>query len=140
MIPRLFPVLFLVGCAASRTPAPVAGGVVGDEPAVEADSAGCARQANVNVLVDNQSSMDVQITFGPYTAARIAQGFTQTSYSVPRYYLQGPIQVRIARGGLEVSDPPPIPTEFVVCNDATLVIGPRPAYSFFYGDRIVTRS
>ena len=140
MMRRLLCLLVIVGCAASRAPAPAAQAPTGDERAVEEGSTGCVRQANVAVVVDNQSSLDVQITFGPYTAARISQGFAQTTYSVPRYYLQSDIRVRIARGGLEVSDPPPIPTEFVVCNDATLVIGPRPAYSFFYGDRIVTRS
>jgi hypothetical protein len=90
----------------------------------------------VTVHVDNQSSMDVQISFGAYTPGRAAPGLTRTSYQVGRTYLQSDIRLRIARGGLEVGTPPPIPTEFVVCNDATLIIGPRPRFSFFYGDLV----
>lgn len=140
MMPRLLGLLLLCGCAANRPPAPATEQPTGDEEAVDEAGAGCVRRANVAVFVDNQSSLDVEITFGSYKAARPAHGFSQTTFSVPRYYLQDYILVRIARGGLEVSDPPPVRTEFVVCNDATLVIGPRPAYTFFYGDRIVTRS
>jgi hypothetical protein len=88
--------------------------------------------------VDNQSSFDVQIVFGSYAPARAAPGFSRTTYDVVRTYLQSSIVLRIARGGVAVERPTVIPTEFVVCNDATLIIGARPSTSFFYGDLVRT--
>lgn len=87
----------------------------------------------VTVHVHNTSSMDMGIRFGPYAPSRVAQGFGWTTYGVPRHYLKPDIRLRIARGGLQVDVPPPVATEPVTCNDATLIIGPRPRYSYFYG-------
>lgn len=140
MSPQLLFLVLLVGCAAGRTPAPAVETAVDDEPAVDEPDAVCRRVGDVTVHVDNRSSFSVQISFGSYTPARAALGFSQTKYSVPRYYLEGSIKLRIVGGGLELSTPPPVPTEPVACNDATLIIGPRPRYSFFYGDLLPTRS
>jgi hypothetical protein len=92
----------------------------------------------VTVHVQNRSSMDVEISFGSYTAARAALGLTQTTYSVPRTHLDGVIRLRIVRGGLQTGAPPRVPTEAVDCNDATLIIGAQPQYSFFYGEELRT--
>jgi hypothetical protein len=79
--------------------------------------------------------MDVQISFGPYTPARAADGFSRTTFQVPRPYVENyDIGLTILRGGLQIGGPATIPTEYVICNDATLIIGPRPRYSFFHGD------
>lgn len=61
-------------------------------------------------------------------------GFSRTEYEVARSNLQGTIRLRILRGGVQQGAAPRIPTEPVVCNDATLIIGAQPQYSFFYGD------
>ena len=91
----------------------------------------------VTVLVDNRSSFDVWIAFGPWRPARAATGFARTTYAVSRSYLENyDIVVGIERGGLAVRPPAQVQTEWVICNDATLVIGSRPEYSFFYGDRL----
>lgn len=109
---------------------------MGGERASEESDGVCERTATVTVHVHNQSSADVRISFGHYTPARAAPGFSRTTYNIARAYLDDDIRLRIERGGLEVRTPAPVPTEFVVCNDATLVIGPRPEYSFFYGDKL----
>ena len=70
------------------------------------------------------------------TPARLALGFTRTIYQVPRAPLQGAAGIDIEHGGLQIGTPPPVPTEPVVCNVATLVIGARPRYSVFYGDAL----
>ena len=137
---RLLGLLLLLGCAAGRAPAPAVETPSDDETAVDEPGAGCVRQANVTVHVDNRSSMNVQIAFGQYTPARAALGLSQTTYSVTRADLEGTIRLKIVGGGLALGTPPPIATEPVMCNDATLIIGPRPRYSFFYGDLVVTRS
>lgn len=134
MIPRILGLLLVLGCASRPDSAPVPeDAAVGDRAAAARDGV-CERQAAVTVHVDNKSSMDVEISFGPYTPRRAAPGLSRTTYQVARTYLQSDIRLRIARGGLEVGTPPTVPTEDVVCNDATLIIGPRPRYSFFYGD------
>ena len=74
--------------------------------------------------------------FGPYAPARIAEAFERTYYNVARPHLDYPVEIAIARGGLQVGPPAQIQTEPVVCNIATLVIGSQPRYSVFYGDVI----
>lgn len=136
MIPRLLVLILVLGCAGSGIPRPA--------PTASNDTAGvgdgqdavCDRQAEVTVHVDNRSSMSVQLSFGAFTPARAALGFARTTYSVPRYYLEHDIRLRIVGGGLALGMSPPVSTEPVDCNDATLIIGPRPRYSFFYGDLI----
>lgn len=137
---RLLGLLLLLGCTAGRAPAPAVEPPTDDETAVDEPDTWCVRQANVTVHVDNRSSMNVQIAFGQYTPARAALGLSQTTYSVSRADLEAPIRLRIVGGGLALGTPPPVATEPVLCNDATLIIGPRPRYSFFYGDLVVTRS
>jgi len=101
----------------------------------------CQLSATVTVHVQNRGSADVQISFGGYTAARAAPGFSRSTYDVARTYLQNTtIRLRILRGGLQQGGPAEVPTEHVACNDATLVIGAQPRYSFFYGGAVVTRS
>jgi predicted alpha/beta superfamily hydrolase len=96
----------------------------------------CERRATVTVHVDNTSSTDVDITFGSYRPARAAPGLSRTTYNVSRTNLRGSIRLRIARGGLQIGTPPPVPTEDVDCNDATLIIGPDLRSSFFYGSQL----
>jgi len=134
MTSRYLICVLLVGCTAGpkSAPPPDAGGET--EHTQEDVSGRCIREATVTVHVENGSGSDVAIAFGAYAPTRAAPAMSRTTYRVPRYYLQGYITLRIERGGLEVSPAPPVATEFVVCNDATLVIGPRPRYSFFYGD------
>lgn len=129
----------LVACASGRDPAPTPGsggeeGVSGDDRVSGGDGT-CARRGMVTVHVDNRSSFDVWIAFGPWTPARAATGFARTTYAVSRALLETyDIVVGIERGGLAVRPPARVQTEWVICNDATLVIGSRPEYSFFYGD------
>ncbi len=130
--------LVILGCATAHDPA--------DDGSVSAEESGdaelvvedltCRRLATVAVVVNNQSSMDLQIRFGSYPAARPAPGFTKTIYHVPRVHLEYEVRLEILRGGLQVGPDQLIPTEPVFCNDATLVIGSRPQYSIFYGDKL----
>ena len=132
--PSLLGLLLVLACATNRgsAPDPAPDGA----PVVDAQG-GCARRATVDVHVDNRGSTDIEIAFGSYAPARAAPGLSRTTYRVPRAHLRQTIQLRIARGGLGVGRPARVPTENVVCNDATLIIGPEPRYSFFYGDLIV---
>jgi hypothetical protein len=98
----------------------------------------CEREATVTVRVDNKSSFDIRIAFGSYRPARLAEGFSRTNYQVARYLLRSDLRLEIIRGGLQIGPPAVIPTEPVFCNDATLVIGSRPEYSFYYGADWVT--
>lgn len=135
----LLALLFALGCATSQVSVPGP-----DAPADEAAAAGidsvdegavrCTWEAMVTVLVVNKSTMDVQITFGAYSPVRAAQGLSRSTYRVTRDDLRSDIRLRILRGGLQTSAAPPIPTEHVVCNDALLIIGSKPRFSFFYGD------
>lgn len=134
MTPRLLILLLLPGCAAGGAPSSAPEAAADSGEVEEYVRPACQRDATVTVHVENSSGFDVAIAFGTYKPVRIAPSMSRTTYRIPRYYLQDYIRVRIARGGLEVSPPPPVATEFVVCNDATLIIGPRPSYSFFYGD------
>jgi hypothetical protein len=135
MPPRLLGLALVFGCASGQHPAPEPrDSTAAESLAVELDEA-CRPEATVIVHVENQSSTDMEITFGPYTAARATEGFSQATYRVPRTYLRQDILLRV-RGGLQVNPPSRIPTEHVVCNDATLIIGPRPSNSFFYGDLV----
>ena len=128
----------LVGCATTHDPA--------DDGSVSAEESGdaevvvedlmCRRLATVAVVVNNQSSMDLRVRFGSYPAGRPAPGFTKTIYHVPRVHLEYEVRLEILRGGLQVGPDQRIPTEPVFCNDATLVIGSRPQYSIFYGDKL----
>jgi len=132
MTRRLLGLLLLLGCATRRAESPT--------PADSLDAAAaagvCLRQAAVTVHVVNQGSADVQIAFGPYAPARAAHGFSTTTYKVSRSYLNYAIELRILRGGVQLGGPARISTEPVVCNDATLIIGPEPRISFFHGDLI----
>lgn len=68
-------------------------------------------------------------------------GFARTTCDVPRIHPQNTtIRLRILRGGLQLGGPAEIPTALVLCNDATLIIGAEPRYSFFYGGMVTTRS
>lgn len=126
--------LLVVGCASGRDPAASDIDAEIDRAAGQEDRT-CRRRSTVTVHVDNRSSLDMQLAFGPYSPARAALGFSRTTYTIPRSYVEdNDIVVRIARGGLAVEGPAEVLTEFVVCNDATLLIGSRPAYSFFHGD------
>jgi hypothetical protein len=134
MMPRLVGLMLVVGCAAGRGGAPAPDAATADSAAAMAGV--CDRQATVTVHVHNQSSFDIDLTFGTYAPAREAPGFSSTTYEVPRTYLNQPIRLRIARGGVATERPTLVPTEFVVCNDATLIIGARPSTSFFHGDLV----
>ena len=130
----------VLGCASSPDPEdqfsdPTDAGVTFAETRDYPDGV-CRLKATVDVRVDNRSSTDVRIWFGSYSAARLALGFTRTIYQVPRVHLQGDVRIDIEHGGLQIGTPPPVPTEPVVCNVATLVIGARPRYSVFYGDAL----
>jgi len=133
---RLLGLMLLVGCLGGRArePAPAAAG--DSARATEEAPEVCQRVADVTVYVDNRSSFSIQISFGSYTPAREVLGLTRTTYRVPRYYLEGDIRLKIVGGGIELGAAPLIPTEPVACNDATLIIGPRPRYSFFYGELV----
>jgi len=131
---RLLGLAILFGCARGPGSIPAPAAAAGaDSGAVRGDLV-CERRSAVLVHVDNQSTMDVEISFGSYTAARAAPGMSRTTYRVQRTYLQSRIRLRILRGGLQQGPSPTLGTEPVVCNDATLIIGPEPRYSFFYGD------
>jgi predicted alpha/beta superfamily hydrolase len=138
MISRMLGLVLLAGCAAGRgsAPAPEAGA---DSAAAlaEADDV-CRRTAAVTVHVQNQGSPDVEITFGSYRVRRAAQGLSRTTYAIPRSYLTGDIRLSIARGGLQVGPPARIQSEPVICNDATLIIGPDLNHSYFYGQELQT--
>jgi hypothetical protein len=142
-------VLFvLAGCASSPEPPPDAtpteqAGLV-DSTAVADDTAAvdgrafCEREATVTVRVENKSSFDIRIAFGSYRPARLAAGFSRTTFQIARYLLRYDLRLEIVRGGLQVGPPAVIPTEPVFCNIATLVIGARPQFSVFYGDELMT--
>jgi len=132
----MLPLLFLVGCASGRSPTPTPADSTAAADAAAAREGVCNRTAAVTVHVDNQSSMDVEISFGLYTPHRAALGFAQTTYRVARNYLTQSIRLKVVRGGLQIGGPATIPTEYVVCNDATLLIGSSPQHSFFYGDAL----
>jgi hypothetical protein len=131
--PPLVLVLALVlGCASGQHPAPTPqDSTAADSLAIDLTGA-CRREAGVTVHVENQSSMDVEITFGPYAPGRAAAGLSHTTYRVPRPYLRESIWLR-GRGALQTEGPVEVRTEFVACNDATLIIGARPSQSYFYG-------
>jgi len=95
MMPRVL-VLFLflvLGCATTHDPGSQPENSAKDESATaleESTDKFCVRNATVTVRVENQSSMDLQITFGSYRAARPAEGFslniaTLVIGSRPRY-------------------------------------------------------
>jgi len=139
MFPRLLGLALVCGCASGRHPTPAPrDSTAAQPPVVEMDEA-CRPEAVVTVHVDNRSSMDMEVTFGPYAAARAVDAFSQTTYRVPRTYLKQDIVLRV-HAGLQVEKASRIPTEYVVCNDATLIIGPRPSNSYFYGDLIYAPS
>jgi predicted alpha/beta superfamily hydrolase len=136
MTSRMLSLVLVLGCTTARGSAPVPADSTAAEPAADEAVSACQRGAIVTVHVENGSSFDMEISFGGYKTDRAVAGFSHTTYRVPRYYLQSPIQLWIARGGLEVNVPSPVKTEPVFCNDATLIIGPRPIYSYFYGDLV----
>jgi len=137
--------LLILGCATAHDPETPADDLADDE-SVSAEENGdaevfvedrsCRRLATVAVVVNNQSSMDLQVRFGSYPSGRPAPGFTKTTYYVPRVHLEYEVRLTVLRGGLQVGPDQRIPTEPVFCNDATLVVGSRPQYSIFYGDKL----
>ena len=137
----------LAGCASSpETPpdaagAPEAGVAAVSDSASEAagdsdDDSLCRVEATVTVTVVNRSSYDLEVYFDGYRAGRTADGFTRTTYQVPRFRLHRTVTLNILRGGLQLGGPAYIPVEQVYCNDATLLIGARPTQSVFYGDKL----
>jgi len=136
----------VAGCASSPEPPP------GEPDMQEADASGdsaaalsdtlsdsaCRLEVTVAVLVVNRSSFDLEVYFDGYRAGRTAEGFTRTTYQVPRYRLHRSVTLNILRGGLQLGGPAHIPVEQVFCNDATLLIGARPTQSVFYGDKLYT--
>jgi len=134
----------LVGCASAPDPGPdpalesepTEGELAGDSASAAEDLV-CRRNATVTVRVENRSSMDLKIGFGSYRPARVADGFSRTTYQIARYHLQGAIRLEVLRGGTQLGGPTTIQTEPVFCNNAALVIGSRPEYSIFYGDVIL---
>jgi len=143
MMPRVLVLFLVVGCATAHDPGSQPEDSAKDESATapeESTDKVCVRNATVTVRVENQGSMDLQITFGSYRAARPAEGFSRTTYSVPRVHLRDHVRIQILRGGLQVGPAPLIQTEAVFCNIATLVIGSRPRYSIFYGDELLAPS
>jgi len=136
MTRRVLALAMVLGCATHQSASTSPADSTARADAAAAASGVCLREAAVTVHVVNRGSADVQISFGAYTAARAAQGFSSTTYKVSRSYLNGAIQLRILRGGLQIGGPARISTEYVVCNDATLVIGADPRISFFYGDLV----
>jgi hypothetical protein len=129
-------VLLTAGCARTRGPETLPEDLTESEQELVGQDWKCERRATVTVHVENRNSADVHIAFGPYAPARAAPGLGETTYSVSRYFLNSSIRLRIARGGLQTGTPPPVPTEPVVCNDATLIIGSHLRDSFFYGDKL----
>jgi len=133
---------FLAGCASSpeaETDPPADTTSAEAALADEGDSASaevlrCVREATVTVRVDNRSSYDIQVRFGSYRPSRVALGFSRTTYQIARTYLERSVELVILRGGSQLGGPAVIPTEPVFCNVATLLIGPSPEYSVFYGD------
>ena len=123
----------LTGCASSPEAGPAASSTAADT-SIAADTPLCEREATVTVRVDNKSSFDIRIAFGSYRPARLADGFSRTNFQVARHLLRYDLRLEIIRGGLQVGPPAMIQTEPIFCNVATLVIGSRPEYSFFYGD------
>lgn len=116
------------------------------EPRSEATSEGeaeesgadgaCRREVTVAVVIVNRSSYDIEVFFDGYKAGRPASSFSRSTYHVPRYRLQRTVTLDILRGGLQVGGPARIPVEQVYCNDATILVGSRPEYSVFYGDKL----
>jgi len=137
----------LAGCASSpETPpdaagAPEAGVAAVSDSASEAagdsdDDSFCRVEATVTVTVVNRSSYDLEVYFDGYRAGRTADGFSRTTYQVPRFRLHHTVTLNILRGGLQLGGPAYIPVEQVFCNDATLLIGAQPRQSVFYGDKL----
>jgi hypothetical protein len=156
----------VAGCASSSAPAPAAPGAVepaepaepvepvepaessdaetnaetesaADEDEDEASSEGaCVPAVTVAVVIVNRSSYDLEVYFDGYRAGRTADGFTRTTYQVPRYRLHRAVTLNILRGGLQVGGPASIPVEQVYCNDATILVGAVPRQSIFYGDKL----
>lgn len=136
--------VLLIGCASapdtgpgpSPPSVPIADGAAVDSALAPLGDAACRREATIAVRVKNQSSLDIKVAFGSYRPARVAAGFSQTTYQVARYHLRSSIRLEILRGGVQVGGPAIIQTEPVFCNIATLIIGSRPQSSIFYGDEL----
>ena len=128
-----------LGCATARDPDSPTDDLTESEEAA-ATAKICERTSTVAVRVHNESSVDVGIAFGHYRPGRPVLGFTETTFHVPRATLEGySIRLWIEHGGLETGNPPPVPTEPVWCNDATLIIAGGVRYAFFYGDEFPIR-
>jgi hypothetical protein len=125
MMSRTLGLVLVLACSKGPDSAPAPEDATEGERAAAQQDGVCERRSTVTVHVENNSSMDVAISFGSYTPARAAAGFSRTTYEVARSNLQGSIGLRIMRGGVQQGAAPRIPTEPVVCNDATLIIGPR---------------
>jgi len=136
MMPRALVVLLFLGCASAQDTAPLSEDIPADQDAALEQDDACVREATVTVRVENQSSVGIQIRFGSYRPARVAEGFSRTTYQIARVYLKDEVRLEILRGGVQLGGPAVIQTEPVFCNTATLVIGARPEYSVFYGDAL----
>jgi hypothetical protein len=136
MMPRALVVFLFLGCASAQDTAPLSEDIPADRDTTLGQDDACVYRATVTVRVENQSSFDIQVRFGSYRPARVAEGFSRTTYQVARAYLQGAVRLDILRGGMQLGGPAVIQTEPVFCSTATLVIGARPEYSVFYGDAL----
>jgi len=136
MMPRALVVFLFLGCASAQDTAPLSEDIPADQDAALEQDDACVREATVTVRVENQSSFDIQVRFGSYRPARVAEGFSRTTYQIARVYLQDAVRLEILRGGAQLGGPAVIQTEPVFCSTATLVIGARPEYSVFYGDAL----
>ena len=98
----------------------------------------CVQQPMVTVHIENQGSYSIGIFFGSSQARTSVGPAETTEYEVSRSHLLSPIRLS-AWGGLTGDPPVSIRTAPVACNDAILVIGPRPSDSYFIGNVPVKR-
>lgn len=142
MLPRILSSVGFLGCLTLAcatlgcAPAPLPDDLTDAEKAAVRSDKICELKATVTVRVDNQSSTAIRIAFASYSPSRPVQAFSRATYQVSRVNLKSSIRLQIAAGGLQVGTPPPVQTEPVICNDATLVIGGGVRYAFFYGDAL----
>lgn len=122
--------VLVIGCAGTSVPS-------GQSPKDSVPNPPCVRQPKVTVHIENQNSHSIGVFFGSSQAKTSVGPFSTTEYEVARFHLESPIRLG-AFGGL-TGPPASIRTEPVVCNDARLVIGPRPSDSYFIGNVLVER-
>lgn len=95
----------------------------------------CKNDGRVTLLVENRNPGDVQTSLRRY----VFQGLKTDSIVVDRYSLSRPIYLRIVRGGMNRSGTPPVDTENVSCDHATLIIGDPLSQSYFFGADVLRR-